>query len=170
MDENNKKIRWKLNLFDLLVILVVLAVAAGVVFLRYQQSRASQASQSEGTAAGSATVRYVVELTEMPLQAAEMVQPGDELVERTRKEAMGVVQSVEVGLTRTLTKDQNTGNYHFVEVPEQYTATIVVEDTATISDSSIVSSGGLEIRAGTSVRVFGPGYYGSGYIISVERG
>ena len=80
MDENNKKIRWKLNLFDLLVILVVLAVAAGVVFLRYQQSRASQASQSEGTAPGSATVRYVVELTEMPLQAAEMVQPGDELV------------------------------------------------------------------------------------------
>ena len=167
----NKKIRWKLNLFDLLVILLALAVAAGIVWMRYQQNRAAQAAQDAGGASGgSAVVRYVVELDEMSLQAAEMVAPGDALVERTRKQAMGTVESVEVALTRTLTKDQTTGNYHFVEIPERYTATMVVTDTATVSDSSIVSSGGLEIRAGTSVRVFGPGYYGSGYIVSVERG
>jgi len=29
---------------------------------------------------------------------------------------------------------------------------------------------GLEVRAGTAVRVLGPGYYGAGYILSVERG
>ena len=61
----NKKIRWKLNLFDLLVILLALAVAAGIVWMRYQQNRAAQAAQDAGgTSGGSAVVRYVVECTQ----------------------------------------------------------------------------------------------------------
>jgi len=170
MEENKKPIHWKLNLFDLLVLIVAVVAVAAVVFLRYQQQQRQQQAQDTAAQSGVVTVRYTIELTEMPLQAAQLIQPGDALTERTRKESLGTVESVDVALSRTLTKDQTTGNYYFTEIPERYTATIVVTSSASDSDRAIVTEGSMEIRAGTSIRVYGPGYYGTGYIISVDRG
>lgn len=170
MEENKKPIHWKLNLFDLLVLIVAVVAVAAVVFLRYQQQQRQQQAQDAAAQSGVVTVRYTIELTEMPLQAAQLIQPGDALTERTRKESLGTVESVDVALSRTLTKDQTTGNYYFTEIPERYTATIVVTSSASDSDRAIVTEGSMEIRAGTSIRVYGPGYYGTGYIISVDRG
>lgn len=168
--DKKQPVRWKLNLFDLLVMAVVVIAAAAVVLLRWQQQRQAALDDQAAQAAGRITVRYTVELTGMIPQAAGMVKPGDELTERTRKEGMGAVESVEVVPTTTLSKDLTTGDYFLAEIPGEYTAVIVITAQATESDSKIVTDGGMEVRAGTSVRVYGPGYYGSGYIISVERG
>jgi len=166
---DKKRRVWKLNLFDTGVLL--LAVLAGAFLLwRSGAAAGESAPQTGDVATGTVTVRYEVELSEMHLDAAQLVKVGDELMERTRKENMGKVTSVQVAPTRTLAKDQNTGSYFFTEIPERYSATMMVEATATVSDDRIVLSSGLEIRAGQSVRVFGPGYYGTGYINRVERG
>ena len=167
---DKKKIKWKLNLFDLLVMALVLVVAVGVVGMKYRQQQAAQSEQGQTNAPGAITVRYEVELTQMFYDTAMQVQPGDKLTERTRKEAMGTVESVEVTLTRVQSKNELTGNYHFVEIPERYTATMMVTSPATQSENKIVLDSGLEVRAGQSIRVFGPGYYGTGYITCVERG
>lgn len=164
-----KRIKWKLNLFDIGLIVVVLLAAAGVVALKLAGSSAST-DPATGTPAGKITVNYVVELEQLHQQTAEMVKVGDQLHERTRKEAMGTVTSVKVEPARTLTKNELEGTFQFAEVPERYNVTMEVTALATESESNIALESGLEIRAGTAVRVFGPDYYGAGYILSVEKG
>lgn len=164
-----KRIKWKLNLFDVGLIVVVLLAAAAVVAIKMAGS-AAPTDPAVGAPAGKITVNYVVELEQLHQQTAEMIKVGDQLHERTRKEAMGTVTAVEVYPARTLTKNELEGTFQFAEVPERYNVIMDVTALATESDSSIVLESGLEIRAGTSVRVFGPDYYGAGYILSVEKG
>ncbi len=164
-----KRIKWKLNLFDIGLIAVVLVAAAAVVAVK-MAGNAAPADPEAGTPAGKNTVNYVLELEQLHEQTAEMIKAGDQIHERTRKEAMGTVTSVEVNPARTLTKNELEGTFQFAEVPERYNVIMEVTALAIESDSNIVLESGLEIRAGTSVRVFGPDYYGAGYILSVEKG
>ena len=167
-----KRIKWKLNLFDLIVLAVVVLAAAGLLAWKFVGSNQTEVDPNSGVTVpkGTHTVRYVVELEQLHKQTADMVAVGDELYERTKKELMGTVQSVEVSQTRTLTKNELEGTFQFAEVPERYNVVMEITAQAVESDSGIVLESGLEVRAGTSVRVFGPGYYGAGYILSVERG
>lgn len=164
-----KRIKWKLNLFDIGLIVVVVLAAAAVLVLKMNANTAA-ADPVTGTPAGKITVNYVVELEQLHRQTAEMIKVGDQLHERTRKEAMGTVTSVTVEPARTLTKNELEGTFQFAEVPERYNVILEVTALATESDSNIVLESGLEIRAGTSVRVFGPDYYGAGYVLSLEKG
>ena len=166
---NKPKIKWKLNLFDLGLIAVVLLGAAVFVALR---SGGAPAPSTDGNAPAPAgqTVRYVVQLEQSLPQTAEMVEVGQHLYERTKKQDLGVVESFEVTPAKTLTKNELTGTFHFVEVPDRVDVTMTLSSNATIQPAAILLDSGLEIRAGNAVRVLGPGYYGSGYILSVERG
>lgn len=167
-----KRIKWKLNLFDIILLAVVLAAAAGLLAWKFVGSNQTTVDPDSGVTVpkGTQTVRYVVELEQLHEQTANMVAEGDEIYERTKKERMGIVQSVEVAPARTLTKNELEGTFQFAEVPERYNVTMEITAQAVENDSGIVLESGLEVRAGTSVRVLGPGYYGAGYILSVERG
>lgn len=161
---DKKKIAWKLNLFDTGVL--VLAVLVGVFLLWrvvFADSGSNEANEEK------ALVHFEVEIESMRADAVALIKVGDELVERVRKQEIGIVESVEVNPTRFLTKDQITGNYFFSEVPEQYTATLKVSSMATIGDNRIELESGLEIRAGRLVYVYGPNYYGVGYVTRIER-
>lgn len=170
MSENRKKIAWKLNLFDIILIAVVL-VAVGVFAAVKLGNSPTTADPVEGTPVQAPqSVRYVVQLEQALPQTAEMVEVGQRLYERTKKVDMGVIETVEITPAQTLTKNELTGTFHFVEVPARVDVTMTLSSPATFSDTAIVLSGGLEVRAGSSVRVLGPGYYGSGYVLEIERG
>lgn len=167
-----KRIKWKLNLFDIGLVAVVLAAAVGVLAWKFVGSNQTAVDPDSGVTVpkNTQTVHYVVELEQLHQQTAEMIAEGDEIYERTKKEFMGTVQSVEVTPARTLTKNELEGTFQFVEVPERYNVVMEVTAQAVDREDGIVLESGLEARAGTSVRVLGPGYYGAGYILSVERG
>lgn len=167
-----KRIKWKLNLFDIGLLVVVLVAAVGLIAWKFVSSNQTQVDPNSGIIVpkGTYTVHYVVELEQLHKQTADMIAVGDELYERTKKELMGTVQTVEVSTTRTLTKNELEGTFQFVEMPERYNVVMDITAQAVDNDNGIVLESGLEVRAGTSVRVFGPGYYGTGYILSVERG
>ena len=167
-----KRIKWKLNLFDIVLLVVVLAAAAGLLAWKFVGSNQTEVDPNSGITIpkGTHTVRYVVELEQLHQQTAEMIAQGDEVYERTKKELMGTVQSVEVAPARTLTKNELEGTFQFAEVPERYNVVMEITAQAVENDDGIVLESGLEVRAGTAVRVLGPGYYGAGYILSVERG
>ena len=167
-----KTIKWKLNLFDLILLAVVLAAAAGLVAWKFVGSNQTAVDPDTGVVVpkGTHTVRYVVELEQLHQQTADMIAEGDVVYERTKKELMGTVQSVKVSSARTLTKNELEGTFQFVDVPERYNVVLEVTAQAVENDDGIVLESGLEVRAGTAVRVLGPGYYGAGYILSVERG
>ncbi|MBQ3135208.1 MAG: DUF4330 family protein [Oscillospiraceae bacterium] len=167
-----KRIKWKLNLFDIGLLVVVLVAAAGLLAWKFVGSRQTAVDPNSGLSVpkGMQVVHYVVELEQVHKETADMIALGDTIYERTKKELMGTVESVEVSPARTLTKNELQGTFQFVEVPERYNVLMNVTAQATDTEEGIVLESGLEVRAGTSVRVFGPGYYGAGYILSVERG
>lgn len=167
-----KRIKWKLNLFDLVLLAVVLVAAVGLLAWKFVGSNQTEVDPNSGVTIpkGTHTVRYVVELEQLHEQTANMIAQGDEVYERTKKERMGIVQSVEVAPARTLTKNELEGTFQFAEVPERYNVVMEITAQAVENDDGIVLESGLEVRAGTAVRVLGPGYYGAGYILSVERG
>lgn len=167
-----KRIKWKLNLFDIGLIIVVLVAALGLLAWKFAGSNQTTVDPDSGVTVPKNTqaVHYVVELEQLHRQTAEMIAQGDEVYERTKKEFMGTVQSVEVAPARTLTKNELEGTFQLAEVPERYNVVMEITAQATDRDDAIVLESGLEVRAGTSVRVLGPGYYGAGYILSVERG
>ena len=167
-----KRIKWKLNLFDIGLLVVVLAVAVGLVAWKFIGSNQTQVDPESGVVVpkGTQPIRYVVELEQVHKETADMVKVGQELYERTRKELMGTVESVEVTPTEILTRNETAGIFEYVKMPERYNVVMEISTQATESENNIVLASGLEIRAGTSVRVLGPGYYGAGYVLSVERG
>lgn len=165
-----KKISWKLNLFDVGLIAVVVVAAAVFAFAKLGGSSAPADTSADQPAPIPQSVRYVVQVEQSLPQTAELFEVGQHLYERTRKEDMGVIESVEVTPAKTLTKNELTGTFHFVEVPDRFDVTMILSSPATFNDTSIVLASGLEIRAGNSVRVLGPGYYGSGYVLEIERG
>ena len=165
-----KKISWKLNLFDIGLIAVVVVAAAVFAFAKLGGNPAPADTSAGQPAPTPQSVRYVVQVEQSLPQTAELFEVGQHLYERTRKEDMGVIESVEVTPAKTLTKNELTGTFHFVEVPDRFDVTMTLSSPATFHDTSIVLASGLEIRAGNSVRVLGPGYYGSGYVLEIERG
>ena len=167
-----KRIKWKLNLFDVALLVLAVAIAGGLVAWKFLGSNQTQVDPESGITVtkGTKTIRYVVELEQLHKETADMVQEGHELYERTKRELMGTVEKVDKIPTEILTRNETAGVFEFVEMPERYNVIMHITAQATENENSIVLESGLEVRAGTAVRVFGPGYYGAGYILAVERG
>ncbi|MGM9521139.1 MAG: DUF4330 domain-containing protein [Oscillospiraceae bacterium] len=162
--EKDKKPRGRsiFNLFDIIVIIVAVVLAAVLFFAKN--------GGTEQTSAQTSTLHYTIELTGMLNNSAEMIAPGDALVDKVKKYDIGTVQSVEVSNTVKQAEDTINGAVVMSEVPGQQTAVIVVEAQVSETATLITVDGGFEIKVGNSVSVKGPGYWGSGYIIAVERG
>ncbi len=168
---DKKKIGWKPNFFDILLAVLVLAAIVGLVAFRAWRSRPTGGDSTDEPEQWprDAVVRYTVELNEMPLEAAQAIKPGDELIERSLSKTVGMVESVEVRLSRTVVRDQNTGEQYYTEIPERYTAVIVLTAEAKENASNFTTNNGLVVRVGTYVQMTGTGYSGTGFIVRVER-
>ena len=159
-----EKRKWRLNLFDVIFIAVVV-IAAVIIILRPGNSAGGVVSSG-----ALQTVVYTIELTEMFGDTADLIKPGDSLVDKIERRAMGTVVSVDIiSPARKLQKNDLTGGRVISEVPGRKDAVITVTADATVTDSQI-SIGGFIVRAGAFVSVNGPLYNGSGYIIDIERG
>jgi hypothetical protein len=169
MDNNSaggqrRKIKWRLNVFDIAIIIA--AVAAVYLFLRLGQS-AGVEILSSGT---PTTVRYTVEILGLPEGFTDQIKPGDAIMEIVEKRSVGTVVSVDTQPFVMSSKNIITGEYIDAVVPERYTGNLLIESAAMETDESIVVGGGFAVRNGARMSIMGPGYAGAGYIINVERG
>lgn len=160
-----KKTKWRLNIFDVIIIAVVLTIAAAVLIIW----RSTGIDKSTGDDASATTIRYTVELTNMAGDTANLISAGDTLIDSVKKNTMGTVVLVDVSVMTTSTKNLENGDTVLSPVPDKMTATIVLEVEGTETQSQIVASSGYLIRVGEIVQALGPGYAGLGYIIAVER-
>lgn len=171
--DNHKQSRrpgWLPNVFDLVIIAI--AIICGAVFLWVTGALGGSSGggeQSTGSS-GARTLRYTIELTQMYGDSAYLIEEGDTIVDGVRKYEMGTVVSVEVGDSITYSHDLENGTYIPVAVPGYKTATVVLETECSESGTEIMVDGGYLVRCGLSVQVRGPGYAGSGTILSIERG
>jgi len=162
--QGKKKIKWRLNLFD--VIFIVCAIVVAVLLLRF--SGRSAGSVSVIPAGSQETVVYTVELQGMYNDSAKLVKPGDAFIDKVEKRALGTVVSVNLVPARTLQNDLVSGNRIVVEIPERTDAIVTVTAQATVTDSQITVDG-YAIRVGTKVSIDGPLYNSGGFITDIVR-
>jgi len=164
--ENNPapgKIKWRLNLFDVIFIIIALAVA--VVIIIYSLSSGGSI-MAGGT---RATVVYTMEFREMLPEAAALIKPGDTLVDKVERRPLGTVLSVELQPSQLSQKDWVTGDLIISEYPGRTTAIVVISSQASITDRRITLDGGFIVRVGKWATANGPLYNGSGFILYIER-
>jgi hypothetical protein len=159
------KIKWRLNLFDVVFIACALLAAAAIV-IYLNRSGASVAIVSPGV---QQTITYRLELREMLPGAAAAIKPGDELIDKIEVRPMGTVVDVRLEPSTRSSKNSVTGERVIVDYPGRVSAFVTVRATATVTEDEI-SVGGYLVRAGVTANVNGPLYNGAGYIIDVERG
>ena len=162
METQNKKRRWKLNGFDIILIAIVL-VAAAAAFLLWGSS-----SQSSGSVSAT-PVHYTIELEEMIGETAYEIKAGDTIVDSVKKYVMGTVESVTVVAATDWNTDYTTGDTVMSEIPGEKTAVIELVCDCNVTDAEIAATSGYVIRIGAEVQAAGPGYAGTGYVVAIDR-
>jgi hypothetical protein len=160
-----KKIKWRLNLFDV-VFIVFLLIAATLILNYANRSDSGGSIIPSGT---QETVRYTIELRRMIPEAAVLIQPGDALVDKIEKRSVGSIVSVELVPATISQKNSMTGDLIISEIPNRIDAIIVVEASAHVTESQI-SVNGFTIRYGATISFTGPQYGSAGAIVNIERG
>ena len=157
-----EKRRWKVNFFDIIIIVIVIALAGGYVVYKTHNS------SSGGTQMRDVT--YTVEITDIDESTMGMINEGDSLIDKVKKYQIGTVQSVKFYPCVKGVADKENNQYVYSEVPGRYSAAITVKVQCVDNGATLTADGGFPVRVGHETSILGPGYAGSGYIISIERG
>lgn len=153
-----------LTKFDIVVIVVVILAAA--LFLAW---RASQSDGGPITLTNTGTVRFTVELNNIPENVLSHISQGDTITDTAKNTHIGTVASYDVIKMLSWGTNIETGNIVETET-DRDTLLLVIDAPCTITDSTMATrDGAIELRVGTSIGVSGPGYWGSGYIVAIER-
>ncbi len=165
--ENKPKNKSIFNVFDIALILIAAALAV-VIFISRSPSKDAPALETGELTEGM--VSYTVEITGMQNGTAHLVSVGDKLVERSHKWDMGTVTAVDVVPTTRRTQNQYTNEFRDTDTHLTETAIITILASCTEDAGNINVAGNQPIKIGQSVRMNGPGYYGSATVIAIERG
>ncbi len=161
MDIKAGKRKIRISLFDIVIVILIIAMAAGFLILR---------NHGSGEQNSSSELVYKIELNNLDESCQGMVNTGDRIIDKIKKNDMGEVVGVEYYPYREFSYDNVNHMKVYTDVPGKITACITLKSDCTDSGASIKTSGGFEVSVGTSVSVIGPGYSGAGYIIFIDRG
>lgn len=160
-----KNFRFKLNLFDGIVLVLGLVVVA---VLAYLTLKPADAPEMEGPV--TSTIRYTVRFDTALAGTSAYIRPGDVLEDSIKNYTLGTVESVEVRPARLKTVDEANKQLVWSELAGYEDIYITVVTTCTLSDNAVVLDGGYDLRVNAIAYVRGDGYMGYGPVISIERG
>ena len=160
---NTKEKRRLLTAFDIVIIAVVVVLAAA--FLIWKAAGKDTTPISGGSVTENVT--YVLELNDV-MDTADMAV-GDSLVETVKNTDVGTVTGVDIIPYTVWNSNYETGGMSKTETGLT-TVQLPIEAPCTLTDSSVATvAGEYVLRVGKYMGVYGPGYYGAGYIIAIER-
>ena len=163
----NQKFRFKLNLFDGIVLVLALCVGA---FLGYSYLKPAPAPTEESGVATTSTLRYTIKFQKMLEGTEALVEPGDTLMDNIKNYNLGTVVSTEVIPCTTRVEDHVNKQVVRAEIPGHVDLLVTVEsDRATLGADAVVLDGGYNLRVNATAYIKGEGYMASGPIISIER-
>lgn len=159
-----KKKRRFLNAFDIAILLLI-AIAVFILFklgVFGSQTKVANDTIQE--------VTYVLKIAPIRFGTEENISVGDELFETVRKTSVGTITDIEVEDLPYYALNGDTGEYveSYVEGEKQVYLTIKAQCVVTKKEISAVD--GQLIRCGESFNVNGPGYFGLGVVVDIERG
>ena len=160
----NKKFRFKLNLFDsivLLVGLVAVVVLAGILL--------KPAAPTE-TTPGVQTVRYTVCIESAIAGTGAQIKPGHVLYDSIKNYNIGTVESVETTVSRIKVFHEDEQRFVYTEQTGMENVYITVTAPATIGDNAVILDGAYSLRVNAIAYIRGEGFVGYGPVVSIERG
>ena len=163
----DQKFRFKLNLFDGIVLVAALAVAA---FLAFTALKPAAPAAEESTAPAASSVVYTVKFHKMIEGTETLVEVGDQLVDNIKNYKLGTVIATEAEPARTRAVDEFGKQVLMAEIPGCVDLYVTVRsDAATLGDNAVVLDGGYSLRVNSTAYIRGEGYMASGPIINIER-
>lgn len=162
MENNGKqRIKLRLNIFDIVIIGV--AIVALILVIIWKMPKNTLAPS------GGKTINYTIEIT-MLKDASEHIGEGDAIIEAKKNYELGNVVSVEVKPDVRIALDYEQGKATSSVNPLSEKALIEISATVSETEKSVRTQSEFELLVGKQIDVKGPGYAGSGYIVSIERG
>lgn len=152
--------KFRISVFDILVIILVILLALGFVYIRHHRG---------GTESVMEQI-YQIEINDVNPSTEGMIQPGDPVIDKVKKLDMGEVVSVEYIPETVSTLDLENHKMVESELPGKESAIITMKAECTDNGTKITTTGGYDLAVGTRVSMIGPGYSGAGYIITMDRG
>ena len=163
----DQKFRFRLNLFDGIVLVAALAVAA---FLAFTALKPAAPVEEESAAPAASSVVYTVKFNKMIAGTETLVEPGDQLVDNIKNYKLGTVVSTEAVPATTRVVDEVNRQVVQAEIPGYVDLLVTVEsDRATLGSDAVVLDGGYNLRVNTHAYIKGEGYMASGPIMFIER-
>ena len=165
MEQKKSKFRFRLNLFDCIVIVAAVAVAGLLLW-----SRMKPVEAVDSPVVSASGIQYTIVLRKTVSGTGALVQQGDALVDAVKNFDLGrVVESSTEQAQRAIVSEEE-GRMVMATLPGYEDIYITVESTSTTNDSQVLLGSGYELRVGEDIYVRGPGYLGSGKVYAIERG
>ena len=152
------KKKFKVNVFDIVIIVIVLVIAVFAYRFTHKES-----------AIETKMVQYTFEITDNPEGFTDLISVGDDITDNIKNYYMGKVISVEKIPYTDLFQDVETGTYKESIVEGRETAIVTVEAPVTENNGNLNVNGYYLVKAGLEVAAKGPGYAGRGFILSIDR-
>ena len=163
----DQKFRFKLNLFDGIVLVIALAVAA---FLAFTALKPAAPVEEESAAPAASSVVYTIKFNKMLAGTETLVEVGDQLVDNIKNYNLGTVVATEAVPATTRVVDEVNRRVVRAEIPGYVDLLVTVRsDACTMGESSLVLDGGFVLRTNITAYIKGEGYMASGPIINIER-
>ncbi len=151
--------KFRVSGIDVVFVVLILAVVLGAYWLIHRDG-------------GDAVPRkrsYVIELTELDASMADAVAVGDTVTDNVKNYHMGTVTDVTVTAAVADVLDEESGILREAEVPGKITLLVTVEADTTETDQTITTTGGFDLRIGTSVSCSVGGLTATGFIVGLDR-
>ena len=160
----NKKFRFKLNLFDGIVLVIGLVAVAVLGYFMLKPAAPTEATP------GVQTIRYTVRVEGAIAGTGEQIKPGHVLADSIKNYNIGTVESVETTVSRIKTFNEDEQRFVYAEQQGMEDIYITVTTPATIGENAVILDGAYSLRVNAMMYIRGEGFVGYGPVVSIERG
>ena len=160
----NKKFRFKLNLFDGIVLVIGLVAVAVLGYFMLKPAAPTEATP------GVQTIRYTVRVEGAIAGTGAQIKPGHVLADSIKNYNIGTVESVETTVSRIKTFNESEQRFVYAEQQGMEDIYITVTTPATIGENAVILDGAYSLRTNAMMYIRGEGFVGYGPVVSIERG
>lgn len=160
----NKKFRFKLNLFDGIVLVIGLVAVAVLGYFMLKPAAPTEATP------GVQTIRYTVRVEGAIAGTGAQIKPGHVLADSIKNYNIGTVESVETTVSRIKTFNESEQRFVYAEQQGMEDVYITVTTPATIGENAVILDGAYSLRTNAMMYIRGEGFVGYGPVVSIERG
>lgn len=162
MEQKNQKIKFRLNVFDAVVLVIALAVGGLFLWQTYN-------TNSNVVVAKNQELHYQILIKEASEGTGANIPIGSGLIDVVKNYDLGTITKVEVMPTEKQVLNHLEKEYQtaYLEGFEDILVDMVVQVNNT--ESAIIADGGFEVRVGELVYMRGAGYMAAGYVYTMDR-